>query len=245
MTCWSIDHRDESLSDGYERGFALLPSDERQRALKMNHMHVRSRYVWGRILVRAVLAQILECDPTKLVLKYGNQGRPDLKSPQPARPFSFNISHTESTILLGVAHALHLGVDVERILPRRQIMPIAKFMYSPEEYAALQAIEDRSSQCVAFYRLWTLKEAAIKAYGQGLSGLRDISFLDVGKNAISCVHETHDEASNFEELGFGNVCIGSSLMVSAARTRDGNFRAGEKVPLVINDARDLVAKAIT
>ena len=57
-----------------------------------------------------------------------------------------------------------LGVDVERIKPRRPTLP--RDALSEEEF---QWFLDRGSRWADFYTLWTLKESLVKYTGQGLN----------------------------------------------------------------------------
>ena len=83
----------------------------------------------------------------------------------PARPeLRFNVSHSGGLILCG-AGAAAVGVDVERIRPRRTGLP--RHVLSPEEYAWFVR---QGGGWERFYTLWTLKEARVKCTGAGLSG---------------------------------------------------------------------------
>src|SRR6185436_9683097 len=60
-----------------------------------------------------------------------------------------------------------IGIDVEAVIARDAVESLIAALASPEETAALQsADEDLLS---TFYRLWTRKEAYVKATGAGLS----------------------------------------------------------------------------
>jgi len=59
-----------------------------------------------------------------------------------------------------------LGIDVEKLEPKRDISAIKPLVFSPEE----QAQYARSSDPVRdFYVLWTAKEAVLKAAGCGFA----------------------------------------------------------------------------
>ncbi len=59
-----------------------------------------------------------------------------------------------------------IGVDLEWIR-ERDVLSLAEFAYSPEEYAWLKTLADNERQ-TAFVELWVLKEAAGKALGLDL-----------------------------------------------------------------------------
>lgn len=73
-----------------------------------------------------------------------------------------------------------MGVDVERIEADPARLAIAKHHFTLEEYAWLSALEP-DERPVAFARMWTGKEAFLKALGVGLSRRMDsfqVSMLD-------------------------------------------------------------------
>lgn len=74
----------------------------------------------------------------------------------------FNLSHSGSLALCGADEA-PLGVDVERVRPRRA--GLARYVLSEEEFAWFQ---DRGGDWGSLYTLWTLKEAKVKCLGTGL-----------------------------------------------------------------------------
>lgn len=81
----------------------------------------------------------------------------------PDRPgLHFNVSHSGGVLLCGVGDA-PLGVDIERIRPRRA--GLARYVLDEREF---QWYRDRGSRWEDLYVLWTLKEARCKCTGEGL-----------------------------------------------------------------------------
>ena len=99
--------------------------------------------------------------------------RTELGKPSfPAYPaLHFSISHTRGLAVVLLSDRT-CGVDTERRRPLRE--KVAARVFSPGEQAALQAAEDPD---MLFTRLWTLKEAYVKAIGIGVSyPMRELSF---------------------------------------------------------------------
>ncbi len=65
--------------------------------------------------------------------------------------------------------AAPVGVDVERVRPRPRALALARSRLHPKEADALAAVPD-AERDEAFARLWTAKEAVLKARGTGLVG---------------------------------------------------------------------------
>lgn len=92
----------------------------------------------------------------------------------------FNISHSGGYVVL-VFGERPLGVDIESV--KGTNLKVAKRFFRQEEYEDL-AKKTGAEQADAFCRMWTGKEAVIKAHGAGLSIPLD-SFSVLGKR-IEC-----------------------------------------------------------
>ncbi len=89
---------------------------------------------------------------------------------------SFNVSHGGRHGLIAVAPSGRLGVDVEERAARRDLDGLIGTAFAPNERADLAALRG-SRKLHAFYRVWTMKEALLKALGTGLS--RDMSGFEI------------------------------------------------------------------
>ena len=76
-----------------------------------------------------------------------------------------SISHTPGLVMAAVAPR-PVGCDVEAIRPAR--LRIAPRVLTPREYAHFLSLPDSPHRPREFFRLWTLKEAYLKAIGTGL-----------------------------------------------------------------------------
>jgi 4'-phosphopantetheinyl transferase len=159
---------------GLDRALALLDAGERARASRMRPAGHRARWITAHALQRRELASFLGCPPD--AVRYGRspQGRPYLAAPLPAAP-DFNISHSGDLLLLGIATRGRIGVDVEGWVPGEGAdrTPLWDTL-SPRERAWTEVQHDPFA---AFVRLWTRKEAIVKALGLGLPD--DLAALDV------------------------------------------------------------------
>ena len=147
----------------------LLTDDERRRERTFCFKKGQRQYVLTRALVRTVLSRYSEILPHEWLFNYSPQGRPEIaNADSAARELSFNVSHTDGLIVLGVARCPALGVDVEHIHHRPGAVRLAEKYFSPDEKAALRALP-ADVQPQRFAELWTLKESYVKACGKGLS----------------------------------------------------------------------------
>lgn len=168
---WRIDLRDEK-GDGSD----VLTAGEMERARRMTVEVVRRRFVSSRSALRRLLAGYLEQHPHELIFQTGPHGKPALSG----ATLSFNLSHASDEALLAVTRRSPIGVDVERVSSARMTNDIAARFFSPHEQKQLAECRD-GDRLASFFRIWSRKEAVVKALGEGLACPLD-SF-DVSANA--------------------------------------------------------------
>ena len=153
-----------------------LGAEERERHARFRFERDRDIYLVAHALLRRMLARVTGVAPEALQFSAGEHGRPEIAAPEPARVFRFNLSHTHGLVACGVCRGADIGVDVEYVERRVELMAVAKHVFSEVEVAGLAALSG-TAQRARFFDLWTLKEAYIKAIGKGLSApLRSITF---------------------------------------------------------------------
>ena len=145
-----------------------LNDDERMRARKFVHQGARRRYVLCRAALRAALCAELGCDNERLSFGEGEHGKPFALIDDMPAEISFNLSHSGRHGLIAIAPDGRVGVDVEERTDRRDFDRLIEEVFTPSEQAELNGIRGRR-RIVLFYKLWTIKEALIKALGTGFS----------------------------------------------------------------------------
>lgn len=200
--------RTDSLEDSAEY-WQLLSDAERDKAERLINAQVRVRYISARGLLRKVLAAYLTCDPGRLQFALGAHGKPYL----PGKAIYFNLSHSRDSVLLAVSNLEDVGVDIEAVKPRKSMLEMARRCFSEKEFTAwlLLSPPERIS---AFFRLWTIKEAFVKAVGRGLAvGLErcEIDIRDYGR--FLAVPEEYGDASTWKivelacDVGFSAALV--------------------------------------
>jgi len=133
-----------------------------------------------------------------LAIVRGTHGKPTAPD---AGGIEFNLSHSGRHVLIAFARDQALGVDVEAVDGRhRSIMAIAQRFFAPEEAAALDRL-DEAERRLAFLRLWTCKEAVLKALGSGLHfGLDRLRFALDAAGAPRAVRSVGADAASDWQL---------------------------------------------
>ncbi len=134
--------------------------DERLRYRRILTEGGRVKFLLGRALTRGLLGSLLSVPPCELVFSVSSEGKPRLDDPFSG--VSFNLSHCADHVLVAVSQHHEIGADVETLAHYRA--NVARRFFHPQEYAMLRRLGP-SDQAAAFYHLWTVKEACIKALG--------------------------------------------------------------------------------
>lgn len=128
----------------------------------------RRQFTLCRAALRAILCERFDCRNDQLSFGAGRHGKPFAIAGGARIPLNFNVSHSGGHGLIALSTAGRLGVDIEERIPRRYLNELIEAVMAPEEQTELAALPE-SAKLHLFYRLWTLKEALIKALGTGFS----------------------------------------------------------------------------
>lgn len=141
----------------FSRFRALLSAREVERSERFRFQHDQDEYVTAHGLKRLALAALTGQPPRELGFYTEIHGKPGILGSK----IPFNLSHSRGHVALLVGTVGQVGVDLELPDPRLEYKSlIAQVAHSSER--------DRITNAAEFYRLWTSKEAACKATGEGL-----------------------------------------------------------------------------
>ncbi|MFT6909791.1 MAG: 4'-phosphopantetheinyl transferase [Oleiphilaceae bacterium] len=122
-------------------------------------------YQLSHCMLRWVLSHYTGQLPEHLEFAVNQYGKPSLKGDT---DISFNLSHSNETTVLAIGKNYELGVDLEEINYQKEIRNILDHFFHPDEILQFKALNG-AQKSELFFKLWTLKEAYIKAKGLGLS----------------------------------------------------------------------------
>jgi 4'-phosphopantetheinyl transferase len=150
--------------DAFSREY--LSRDESARLPEYRVREAAERYVVTRSLVRIVLSEHLGVAPKEIRVSRTDTGKPILTD-----GIHFNVTHSADLILLAVSDSRPVGVDVERRRAISRVDALTRRWLSESEQRALERLRRSGvTESDAFLRIWSLKEAQLKALGVGISG---------------------------------------------------------------------------
>ncbi|HBE92073.1 MAG TPA: hypothetical protein DDW55_05925 [Gammaproteobacteria bacterium] len=182
----------------------ILSTDELLRLGRISHVSARQAFLRSRVATRRVLAKYMSCPAEKISFSYNPNGKPGIGNE--SQTLDFNVTHSGQHCIIAVTRGRQLGVDIEPVRPGRDYQALARRFFTPAENNLLSSSSDET----VFYRIWTLKEAHIKARGlKLLDGLdrfecqqeRDGELVVIDRSANQDERWTHSQweyASGYE-----------------------------------------------
>ena len=152
-----------------------LSEDELARADRFRFGHLRRRYVAGRGILRAILADYLFIEPQRVPFAYSSHGKPSIADPH--CNIEFNVSHSNDLMVAAICREWPIGVDIEKEDPQFHALDIAERFFCKKERDEI-GLKNKEEGVRAFFQFWTAKEAVLKATALGL--MLELSKLEIG-----------------------------------------------------------------
>ena len=149
---------------------ALCSAEELSRLRVIRNQPMLKRKLASAALARAFLAYRLGGTALDWQIVPDAAGAPRALFRNNPFPVHLTRSHSAGFAIVAISTDGPIGVDVERIAPHVSDPGFADHWFSGEERAYLAgAGADRQEAARRFFRLWTLKEAYLKARGLGFA----------------------------------------------------------------------------
>lgn len=154
-------------ADHEAEAVAWLNEAERGRWEGYPYSGPQRQFLLCRAALRAALCEQLGCRNEELAFETSEHGKPWARVGGVEAPISFNVSHSGRHGLIAIAPGGRLGVDVEELADRRNLHLLMDGVLGENEHREI-ASKGGDDQLRSFFRLWTMKEALLKAHGKGL-----------------------------------------------------------------------------
>lgn len=155
-----------SLPESDGQSLALLDAAEQDRLSRMPPGRHRQLFLESHVFLRKTLGQALGCAPADVVYAVDPDGKPHLARSH-GQEVQFNLSHTGGMIAVALGKVAAVGVDVENRCRRANHRALAKRFFASQEADVVEQVAEEE-RAPLFSRIWTLKEAFVKAEGRGL-----------------------------------------------------------------------------
>lgn len=157
----------ENGQDLGESALNFLDEEELQIYNRSHSLGRRIKFATGRALLKSKLAAQLSIAPEELHFSRNQYGKPYLKGQgYPNEMIDFNISHCKGLVACAFTIGTFVGIDVEE--ERRNILEIGNSFFSADEIDYIGTFPHEAQNTISC-KIWTLKEAYVKAKGVGIT----------------------------------------------------------------------------
>lgn len=205
---WRI--RLDIADDSWRALASLLTNDERIKAERFHFEKHRRRHIVGRAALRTLLGQYLDRSPQLIEFSYNSHGKPRLARSDSG--IRFNLSHTEEIMLVAFALDSEVGIDIESLMRDVDCMDVGQRWFSGLEGQALRALPEDARRD-AFFRIWSRKEAYIKARGDGISHPLHRFSVSMDKHEPRLI-EHQDDTSEKSRWRFIDIDVGEKYQAT-------------------------------
>ena len=150
----------------------VLSPDEQDRSERFHHETDRKRYAARHGLLRLLLGRYLNLEAENIHFELKGNGKPRLANYFGTGELFFSTAHSKGLALFAFSQDSVIGIDIEYIRDINHMEPIAERFFSPGERTAFQGLTNGKKR-ETFFRIWTRKEALLKATGEGISDRLD------------------------------------------------------------------------
>ena len=124
-------------------------------------------YRFSHGILRLILGHILDVGPESLEISADANGKPFVS--RPGNPsLYFNLSHSGEAAVLAVSRKNEIGVDIEQVRFISDMVDLVTHFFHPRDIQFFDQLSPKEKK-EGFFRLWTQKEAIVKALGLGIS----------------------------------------------------------------------------
>jgi 4'-phosphopantetheinyl transferase len=142
---------------------STLDAAEDDRAQRFRFETDRRRFIHRRSILRLLAGGYLQQPPAEVKFTTDEFGKLHV-----AGGLEFNLSAAGDLVVYGFVREHRLGIDLARLSPDFRWQEVVESFFHSAESAYIHQLPS-SEQTAAFFRLWTIKEAFVKANGGGLS----------------------------------------------------------------------------
>ncbi|GAB7065184.1 hypothetical protein JCM12681A_68940 [Streptomyces mexicanus] len=199
----------------------LLATAEFRRALSLLSERDAAEFVHTRAGARRALGGLLGVAPAEVSLGRrrcpgcGSDGHGPPQLDHPAVPLAISLSRTAGWGVFAVGAGPAIGIDAEELRPVREAL-LSDTVLTVAERGHLDAVAAGSARQRAFHRVWTRKEAVVKAVGVGLAGT-ELGRLETLPEREGPVRVTHHAADRASAWTVQDLPLADHLAVALAR----------------------------
>ena len=163
---WSANlEQPEAIIEGY---YSILSDNEKKKVDKYKTEGLRNRHIISKGLLRILIAKYMNYSPNEIIFYFNEFGKPSISPDSEGTNLFFNLSHSDNIAVFVFSGNREVGIDVEKVKELADMEGVVDLCFSESEKKWFSKLPSAKKEEM-FYKIWTCKEAYIKAIGKGLS----------------------------------------------------------------------------
>ena len=168
--------------DLLEECLSILSEEELRKADYFKFKEARNQYITSQGLLRIILANYLGITPEKVKIERQPKGKPYSLND---KSLFFNISNSVGMCVLAFSRESEVGIDIERKRLLEDIQDLINKNFTTSEIRFITRNSEETLE--RFFRFWTIKEAYLKAIGEGMRLTPDNLEFVIDRNNVKLV----------------------------------------------------------
>jgi 4'-phosphopantetheinyl transferase len=176
---WSAQYSD--LDRYYSILSDLISAQEATRAAGFKKTRDAQNFILRHGIVRVILGQYIRKEPQEVRIVHEECGKPNLDPEGDIHDIHFSLSRTDEMVFLGISRKTRIGLDIVKCDSHYPFLATAEYLFTPDERQWINQAPSHK-QHVRFFRIWSLKEALLKAMGGGVGMMQETDVFRIMKN---------------------------------------------------------------
>jgi 4'-phosphopantetheinyl transferase len=179
---WSAPYKDLKQHLPFARDF--LSQQEREKSFDFLKPADAERYILRHAMLRYILSTYTGGHPRLLPIENGIRGKPGLHPDSDFHDISFSLSHADQVVSVGIVLNHSIGIDLVKTDSGYPFHEMIEYLFTPMEKERMERIAP-DLRYLLFFRIWALKEAVVKATGDGIRVMNSTDVTSVIEGSLS------------------------------------------------------------
>lgn len=163
---------------------SVLSSEDLEKSKWLKFEKDQNKYLISQGVLRLLLADYININSSKILISRHNKGKPFAKND---KSLFFNMSNSGNLCVYAFTRNSEVGIDIEE---KRSLLDLEDLIRKNLTKNEIEYINKKPDEKINnFFRFWTMKEAYLKAIGEGMRLTPDKIEFSIEKKNIRLINQ--------------------------------------------------------
>jgi 4'-phosphopantetheinyl transferase len=163
----------KNLTGSYKSLLKYFSAREKKLLARKRNTYKYILSIIAKVTVKKLISDLINISIKDIEMYEGKFGRPYVLRPDGSY-FDFNISFSDNFFAIAITDNGRIGIDIEYV--KDFDIDSLNNIFSSTEMEYILSVSKKDESLEKFYKLWTCKEAIVKAEGTGLLNIPKLDF---------------------------------------------------------------------